>query len=399
MRVIFNGLPAYSPKTGVGIYVANLLAELRRLASPESVASFPVGLSAIAAGVGGKLRAWNMNKPATGGGRATVATPSVKRRAVKMARTAVQHVYARSFARMCRGDTFDVYHEPNFIPWDCDIPTVITVHDLSVVLHPEWHPRDRVEFHERHFERSLSRCRHVVTVSECMRRSLVTAMGLPPEKVTAVPNGVRGEFRPMTPTETVRVRQSLGLPLEYLLCVGTIEPRKNILMLLRAYCGLEDSLRSQCPLVLAGAWGWNFAPIRDYYEAEARHRGVIHLGYVSDADLPALCNGAVAMVYPSHYEGFGLPPVEMMACGGAVLASTAPAIREVCGRLAQFIDPNDEAGWRDAMKRVIADPDWRFELRSGVRQHASRYAWRRTAERTWQVYERLVSPEPMYKAA
>jgi glycosyltransferase involved in cell wall biosynthesis len=397
MRVIFNGLPAYSPKTGIGIYVANLLTELRNLAGAANVASFPAGLSAVAAGFGGKLRGWNVGRSSAGA--SGPAAPSIKRRAVRIARTTVHHMYARSFMRMCRSQLFDVYHEPNFIPWECDLPTVITVHDLSVVLHPEWHPRDRAEFHERHFQRGLDRCRHVVTDSECMRKSLITALGVKPEKVTAVPIGVRSEFRPMTPAEISRIRVARGLPLEYLLCVGTIEPRKNILMLLRAYCGLDDSLRSRCPLVLAGAWGWEFAPVRDFYESEARHRGVIHLGFVSDDDLPAICNGALAMVYPSLYEGFGLPPVEMMACGGAVLASTAPAIREVCGRLCQFIDPNDEPGWRDAMRRVILDPSWRSELQAGVVQHASRYTWERCAAETWQVYERIVNPQRERRAA
>ncbi len=105
------------------------------------------------------------------------------------------------------------------------------------------------------------------------------------------------------------------------------------------------------------------------------------------------------MVYPSLYEGFGLPPVEMMACGGAVLASTAPAIREVCGQLAQLIDPSDEPGWRDAMRRVISDADWRSELRTGVVQHAAQYTWRRCAAETWQVYTRLIKPQRLLQAA
>jgi alpha-1,3-rhamnosyl/mannosyltransferase len=300
---------------------------------------------------------------------------------------------------MCRAAPYDLYHEPNFIPWESDLPTVVTVHDLSVVLHPEWHPRERVEFHERHFERGLNRCRHVVTVSECMRRSLINDLGFRHDKVTAVPNGVRSEFRPMSPSEIAPTRMRLGLPLEYLLYVGTIEPRKNILMLMRAYCGIDEALRTRCPLVLAGSWGWEFGPVREYYDAEARHRGVLHLGYVADELLPALCNGAVAMVYPSLYEGFGLPPVEMMACGGAVLASTAAAVREVCGRRACFIDPNDEAGWREAMRCVIVDQDWRAELSSGTVEHAARYTWRRCAAETWQVYERLVKPQVLPRAA
>ncbi len=397
MRVIFNGLPAFSPKTGIGIYVVNLLSELRRLAGDDNVVPFPTGLTAVAAGVGGRFRSWKLGKPASSSGASM--NFSLRQRAVRAARTTAHHIYARSFARMCRGQSFDLYHEPNFIPWESNLPTVITVHDLSVVLHPEWHPRDRAEFHERHFQRGLATCRHVVTDSECMRTAMITALGVKPERVTAVPLGVRQEFRPMSLAEISRARAVLRLPPEYLLYVGTIEPRKNILMLLRAYCGLDESLRSRCPLVLAGNWGWEFAAVREYYEAEARHRGVVHLGYVSDERLPAICNGAIAMVYPSHYEGFGLPPIEMMACGGAVLASTAAAIREVCGRKAQLIEPGDEAGWCDAMRRVISDADWRSELRSGVVKHAAQYTWRRCAAETWQVFELLVKPRRLLQAA
>ena len=396
MRVIFNGLPAYSPKTGVGIYVANLLEELRQIAGEDAVAAFPSGISALAAGIGGKLRAIKQRKAASGGGS---GGRSVKRRAAGLARSAVQHVYARSFARMCRRGKFDLYHEPNFIPWECDLPTVITVHDLSVVLHPEWHPRDRVKFHERHFQRSLERCAHVLTVSECMRRDLIAAMGFSPSKVTAVANGVRADLRQLTASDLAPVRAKLGLPADYLLYVGTIEPRKNILTLLRAYSALNSRTRLLCPLVLAGGWGWGYAKERAYFEDEARHRSVIHLGYVADDDLPALYSGATALVYPSHYEGFGLPPVEMMACGGAVLASTAPALREVCGNRAHFIDPNNDTGWRDAMRRVIEDADWRAELRTGVVKHAQQYSWRRCADEIWQVYESIAHPESRSRAA
>jgi glycosyltransferase involved in cell wall biosynthesis len=388
MRVIFNGLPAYSPKTGVGTYVVNLLAQLRGLAGDAAVEPFPTGLSALAAGLGGRLRAWK--RPQTGAGGAR-GGQSLNGRAARLARSTLQRFYARSFRRMCRLGQFDLYHEPNFIPWKSPIPTVITVHDLSVLLHPQWHPRDRVEFHERHFEKNMRRCRHVLTVSEQVRGELIRTLGLPHAKVSAVPNGVGPSFQPMPAPSTASLRARLGLPPDYLLHVGTIEPRKNILMLLKAYCGLDEALRSRCPLVLAGGWGWNFAAVRDYYECEARHRGVVRLGYVVDRDLPALYSAARALVFPSHYEGFGLPPIEMMACGGAVLASTAPAIREVCAPHAHFLDPDDESGWHNAMRRIIRDSEWLSALRCGVVEHASRYSWRRCAEGTWRVYEQLVT--------
>src|SRR5205814_588681 len=128
-----------------------------------------------------------------------------------------------------------------------------------------------------------------------------------------------------------RARRGLDLPYDYLLYVGTVEPRKNVLTLLRAFCALPVELRRRCPLVLAGGWGWKSAEVAEFFRGEAAAAGVRHLGYTDDRYLPGLYAGARALVYPSFYEGFGLPPLEMLAAGGVVLSSTADALREVLG--------------------------------------------------------------------
>jgi alpha-1,3-rhamnosyl/mannosyltransferase len=186
-----------------------------------------------------------------------------------------------------------------------------------------------------------------------------------------------------------------------LLYLGTIEPRKNLLVLLRAYCALPERVRADWPLVLVGGWGWNTTDVADYLHREARHRGVLHLGYLPEEHVAAVYNGARALVYPSLYEGFGLPPIEMMACGGAVLASTAGAITETVGRRAHLIDPADVDGWRDAMRRVVEDDDWWNTLRTGVTSVARPFTWERCAADTLRVYHQLgsgtvryVTPEP-----
>jgi alpha-1,3-rhamnosyl/mannosyltransferase len=160
-------------------------------------------------------------------------------------------------------------------------------------------------------------------------------------------------------------------------------------MLLRAYCALPQPVRHQCPLLLVGSWGWNSRAVAEYYHAEARHRGVRHVGYVAEQHLPALYNGARALLFPSHYEGFGLPPLEMMACGGAALASTAGAVAEVVGGAAELIHPADQAGWIQAMRRVIVDEDWWCSLRKGSLEAARPYTWERCARKTWNVYRSL----------
>jgi alpha-1,3-rhamnosyl/mannosyltransferase len=219
-----------------------------------------------------------------------------------------------------------------------------------------------------------------------VRQEIIRTLNVPPERVTRVYNGVRPWLRPMTADEARPVLRRLELPPRYLLCLGTIEPRKNVLMLLRAYCDLPAPLRQRCPLVLAGGWGWKAEEVAEFFHDQARHQGVLHLGYVPENDLGALYNGARALVYPSLYEGFGLPPVEMLACGGAVLASTAAAVAEVAGGQAHLIEPHDVAGWRDGMRRVIEDDGWHAQLCRGAVEHARPFTWDACARDTLRIY-------------
>jgi alpha-1,3-rhamnosyl/mannosyltransferase len=201
--------------------------------------------------------------------------------------------------------------------------------------------------------------------------------------------GIRPGLAPQQGAEVARVLHLLNLPAQYLLYLGTIEPRKNLLVLLRAYCALPEGLRTEWPLLLVGSWGWNTADVAAYLHDEARHRGVIHLGYVAEENVAALYNGARALVFPSLYEGFGLPPVEMMACGGAVLASNAGALVETVGSQAHLVDPHDVDGWHKAMLRVLEDDDWWHALREGAVGVARPYTWDRCAADTLRVYRSL----------
>ncbi len=256
-------------------------------------------------------------------------------------------------------------------------------------MHPQWHPLDRVRFFERHFERGLQQCSHLLAVSEFTRREVMREFNVPADKITRTHLGARAGMRPMDRSAIAPELARLGLPSEYLLFVGTLEPRKNPLLMMKAYVDLPRQVRERCPLVLAGGWGWHADEFRDYYEREARHQFVAHLGYVRDEDLPVLYNGARALVFPTHYEGFGLPPIEMMACGGAVLASTAEAVVEIVGRKAHLLIADDLAGWRDAMSRAILDDDWLNELRDGACEWAASYSWENCARQTLDVYRRV----------
>jgi alpha-1,3-rhamnosyl/mannosyltransferase len=296
---------------------------------------------------------------------------------------------AHYFRVACKLREYDLYHETNFIPMRLERPTVATLHDLSVLAHPEWHPADRVAYFEKHFQSGLSRCIHFLAISEFGRQEVIRTLGIRPERVTRTYMGIRSGMGPIPAEEIRRTLKHLGLPDRYLLYLGTIEPRKNLLMLLRAYCALPEALRSRWPLLLVGGWGWNTAEVAEFLHREARHRGVIHIGYVSEEHLGAIYNGARALVYPSLYEGFGLPPIEMMACGGGVLASTAGALVETVGSRAHLIEPQDQGSWTQAMARVCNDDDWWQSLRTGVAEVARPFTWDNCAAVTLNVYRSL----------
>jgi glycosyltransferase involved in cell wall biosynthesis len=396
MRILFNQMATMQLKTGVGHYAHQLRQELshrpdcelhvypsdrwmrwtRRLRRGlEIVESLPVR--------GG-------NRSATGTGSTIPVSSGVRR---GWARRRYRNWVARSQRKVFFSDGFDLYHEPNFIPVPSSLPIVATVHDLSVLLHPEWHPVERVRWYEEEFSRSLEQVNHIITVSEFTRGQVLQVLGLADDRVTSVANGSRPEFRPLAREAVAEVLRRRRLSERYLLYVGTIEPRKNILRLMQAYISLPSRLRRDWPLILVGGWGWNINAERAFYDEIAMHEGVRHLGYLPDEDLPAIFNGARALVYPSLYEGFGLPPLEMMACGGAVLASNIPPHVEVTGEAAHLIDPEDIEGWRNAMAKIILDDDWHQQLCASALARAREFSWARCARETTQVYRHVLGAD------
>jgi alpha-1,3-rhamnosyl/mannosyltransferase len=263
-----------------------------------------------------------------------------------------------------------------------------------VILFPEWHPAERVKRYEGAFARGAATAAHILVDSESVRGEVIQHLGLDPRRVTTVHMGISSNFRVQSQEDIASVRQRLELPERYLLYVGTVEPRKNLAMLLRAYCDLSSEQRDGCPLVIGGSWGWKSEPERELFESEAKHRNVRYLGYVADEDLPALYGGALALLYPSFYEGFGLPPVEAMACGSAAIVSTADAVREVVGTQAIQIDPRDSSGWRNAMLKAITDRDYLAPYRRGAVAHAAQFDWTRAARTTLDVYQRVLGIAP-----
>ena len=390
MRVIVNAECTYLTRAGVGHHTGELLAALRATTAPGTVGEYPSGRYVP------MVRFFNRHyeryQRAVERGGAIAKAEALARRgylgALKVARNVI---VPNPLNRCARG--FDLYHEPNFLAHPCDLPTVVTVHDLSVLSHPEWHPAARVEQYRREFERTLRQACHLFTVSAAMKDEIVRELGWPSERVSVTYNGRRPSLRPLPPAACAPALRKLGLSPGYVLHVGTIEPRKNLPLLVRAHDALPAAVRRRHPLVLVGGSGWNAAGLEGELRARQGEGTVRRLGYVADADLAAVYSSARVLAFPTLYEGFGMPTVEMLACGGAVLASTAPAVAEVVGGAAHLVDPHDEPGWRDALLRACTDRDWVDELRSGAEAAARPFTWERTARQAVSGYRKALGQQ------
>ena len=265
---------------------------------------------------------------------------------------------------------------------------VVTVHDLVPLDHPEWLNRGFARWYRFMLPRLVRRARHVIAISDFTRRRLLETTGLSEDRVTVIPNGVSARFRPPPPVERRQMRQGLGLAdTRYLLSVGTLEPRKNLPGLLRAWRLALPRLPDDLELVIAGAPGR--ASVFAETKMEELPPRVRLAGRVSDEMLPSLYAEAEWFVYLSLYEGFGLPPLEAMACGTPVIVSDIPVFREVVGDAAVTVAPRDEAALADVLQQAVADSKLRRTLAERGPRHAAKFDWRETARRTGEVLQRF----------
>lgn len=287
----------------------------------------------------------------------------------------------------------DLLHVQYTAPPLAPCPVVATVHDLSFEHLPEtFKRRSRVQLRLT-VRATARRAAHVIAPSEHTRRDLVETYGLDPARVTAIPLAVSPRFRPVEDAgELKRVRRLYGIADEYVLAVGSIQPRKNLARLVRAYSALRGARgRSNLPqLVLVGKKAWLYGETLRAVEAEGLGDSVVLTGYVSEGDLPALYSGALCFAYPSYFEGFGLPPLEAMSCGAPVLTGNLTSLPEVVGDAGLTVDPFDTEALADALARLIDDGALRSELRGRGLERARGFDWRDTARMTLQIYRRVM---------
>jgi len=290
----------------------------------------------------------------------------------------------------------DLFHSPDFVlpPVRGGVPTLLTVHDLSFVHYPATFPANLVVYLNRVVPRSVARATHILADSESTRRDLAAAWGVPGDKVTVLHSGVNERFRPVTDAAALAaLRARYGLDdRPYVLAVGTVQPRKNYEMLVRAFRPVAEARPHA--LVIAGGRGWLTEGLLAEIDRQGLSDRVILPGFVDDADLPALYSAADLFVFPSLYEGFGLPLLEAMACGVAVISSDASSLPEVAATggepAALLLPPGDEAAWTAAMLRLLSDDAARQRLIAAGRAQVTRFTWAAAARQLAALYERLL---------
>ena len=294
-----------------------------------------------------------------------------------------------------RQSKLTLFHGTNYnIPLWRRCPTVVTVHDLSLLLHPETHREDLVQRARRRLPTMTRIAAHVITDSESVKQEIRNHLGVPAERITAVPLAPRRTFSAMPANEARHALASLNIEDKFILFVGTVEPRKNLITLMRAFDELLRNTDLRPQLVIAGQKGWLTDELYRYVEESAVKGHVLFTGYVSDAELRALYSLCQVAVYPSVYEGFGLPPLEAMACGAPVITSRIPVIEETSAGASVMIDPLDVKELTTALVELLTTDTKREELRKLGLERASQYTWERTARMTFEVYQKVLGAKP-----
>lgn len=385
MNLLWNAESLRPPLTGIGIYTLNLLRVLVQMEEVELLDCFDGRDFCRAREI---LALWDQPKQMgaqhEGGHLRTLF------RGLPFAYKMRSLLVNKRFARGARVRRKFIYHEPNFILKPYSGPCVATIHDLSFLRYPEFHPRERVEWLARELPRTLQTADLVITDSELVRNELLTHFKMDPARVRPIYLGVNSEFHPRSEYETRQLLDQHGLSHgRYVAFVATLEPRKGINLLLDAWEQLPLSLRAQFPLVIAGAPGWKNKEILAHIQRLESSGNLKYLRYVDAEDLALLYSGAAVFVYPSLYEGFGLPVLEAMASGVPVVCARETAMAEFSAGNCLLFDAGDESALAEQLQKLLVDQDLRRNMiRCGL-EHASKFSWERCALETVNAYKAI----------
>lgn len=351
MNVALDGMPLASQLTGVGHYTFELARNLALVAPSDSFTLIsPRGFL--------KTRWWSLGLPL--------------------------HLSRHSF---------DLFHGTNYeIPLISRQPSVVTIHDLSLLLHPEAHEQHLVRRARWRLPLMAKSAWKIITPSNSVKSEVCERLGVQADKVAVTPEAPRPAFKRRTDAEVGELRKRLGIDVDFILFVGTIEPRKNLRRLVEAFERLVRSTSRPEKLVIAGGQGWLMDDLASVVNQKGLSDRISLTGYLQDEELCGLYSTCRAFVYPSLYEGFGLPPLEAMACGAPVITSRIPALMETVGSAARLVDPHNVEELAQAMLEVLSDEKTREHFAQLGRSQAKKFSWEQTAAKTLEVYQRLLFP-------
>jgi len=381
MRICLDTSAIRPPMTGIGYYVLFLAKHLPAEAPDVEFLSFdgastrPMTLDVLDARAGQAADTSSLVGPAIELAKKSDA-----------ARRLYRMVKARRFQQA--SSSYDLFHALNFVPpMETDATVLPLIHDLSFERLPHTHPADRVAFLRERLK-TIHRYRFINTLSHFSASEIADVYGYPIERIGVSHPGVNERmYRPAEPKALAEIA-AMGLKeRSFYLTVGTVEPRKNHKVLVEAYVGLPPALRKRCPLVIVGASGWGSLDVPGQDEL-VREGSVRFLGYAAENVVRALYAQARALLFPTLYEGFGIPVAEAMASGLQPVVSDIPVMREVAGDAGIFIDPKDVSGWRSQLSE-IADNDARLLPAETLRKRAGMFTWQNTARKTVELYQRF----------
>ena len=371
MHIGLDGIPLTEPKTGVGHYTFELAVAMARV-SPDSNFEivYPSNL-----------------RPVTVADQALTLPSNLEIKRVRVGPVG-RYWWSAGLPRYVRRNGIELFHGTNYDvpPWH-QCATVLTIHDLSLLIHPETHEKRRVRRSRRRLPLMARAANAIIVPTESVRAEVCEHLEISPQKVFAVPEAARDCFTPMEMKATEPVRQRLGIGDNFLLTVGTLEPRKNLLTLVNAF-GKIATDQPTLQLVIAGSRGWLSGPLFEAIGKSPAQERIVLTEYLNDDELRALYSSCSAFVYPSIYEGFGLPPLEAMACGAPVIASHIPALEETTGGAAVLFEPNDVNSLASAIVDLLQSSELRSRFSALGRVRAAEFTWEQTARLTLEVYEK-----------
>ena len=373
MRIGLDGYPLSEPLTGVGHYTLELARALAR--------NFPADEFELVSPKPFNQSVLESSEDAT--------IPNLRLAHAKSS-SIRGHWWSVGLPLYARRTRFDLFHGTNF-----DVPlwnrrrSVLTIHDLSTLLYPETHRTRAVRRARLRLPMAAKMATAIITPTEAVKREVCERLKTKPEKVQVIHEAPRRTFTPMSREQSAAIRRRLGVKGEFLLFVGTLEPRKNLLTLLHAFAQLLERTSLRPQLVIAGGEGWM---MEETLSLTNTIKDRVHLtGYLHDDELRALYSSCRAFIYPSLYEGFGLPPLEAMACGAPVIASRIAALQETLTDAAILVEPLDVQTLSRTMAEILKDEKRRAAMREAGIKRAAQFSWDRAAQATHDVYKALMS--------